>query len=68
MHGTLGAMLRKASTQGLDWVLQLPFALFALRASPNRDSLTSLFTADRLEPHLICYTLGGWMMRALGLR
>ena len=38
MHGTLGPMLTKASQMGLDWVGQLPFALFALRSAPNRDS------------------------------
>ena len=32
MHGTLGAMLTKASSVGMDWVGQLPFALFALRS------------------------------------
>ena len=43
MHGTLGAMLTKAASQGLEWVGQVPFALFALRAAPNRDSLFSPF-------------------------
>ena len=43
MHGTLGAMLTKAASQGLDWVGQVPFALFALRAAPNRDSQFSPF-------------------------
>ena len=43
MHGTLGAMLNKASNQGLDWVGQVPFALFALRSAPNRDSGFSPF-------------------------
>ena len=43
MHGTLGAMLTKAASEGLDWVGQVPFALFALRAAPNRDSLFSPF-------------------------
>ena len=43
MHGTLGAMLTKAAQEGLDWVGQIPFALFALRAAPNRDSLFSPF-------------------------
>ena len=38
MHGTLKPMLTKASQLGLDWVGQLPFALFALRSAPNRDS------------------------------
>ena len=38
MHGTLGPMLTKASQMGLDWVGQLPFALFALRSAPNKDS------------------------------
>jgi len=35
MHRTLGAKLRKAASQGFDWVLQLPFAMFMLRASPS---------------------------------
>ena len=43
MHGTLGAMLTKAASEGLDWVGQIPFALFALRAAPNRDSQFSPF-------------------------
>ena len=41
MHGTLVPMLSKASAEGLDWVGQVPFALFALRSAPNRDSLFS---------------------------
>ena len=43
LHGTLVPMLTKASTQGLDWVGQVPFALFALRSAPNRDTLYSPF-------------------------
>ena len=43
MHGTLGAMLTKASALGLDWVGQLPFAMFALRSAPNRDTHFSPF-------------------------
>ena len=43
MHGTLGPMLTKAASEGLDWVGQIPFALFALRSAPNRDSLFSPF-------------------------
>ena len=43
MHGTLGAMLTKASSVGLDWVGQVPFALFALRSTPNRDTHFSPF-------------------------
>ena len=43
MHGTLGAMLTKASAKGLDWVAQVPFALFALRSAPNRDTHFSPF-------------------------
>ena len=43
MHGTLGAMLTKAAALGLDWVGQVPFALFALRSSPNRDTQFSPF-------------------------
>ena len=38
MHGTLGPMLTKSSQMGLDWVEQLPFALFALRSAPNKDT------------------------------
>ena len=41
MHGTLVPMLTKASQLGLDWVEQLPFALFALRSAPNRDTAFS---------------------------
>ena len=43
MHGTLGAMLTKAAKEGQDWVGQVPFALFALRAAPNRDTQFSPF-------------------------
>ena len=43
MHSTLGAMLTKAASQGLDWVGQIPFALLALRSAPNRDSGFSPF-------------------------
>ena len=41
MHGTLVPMLTKAHQLGLDWVEQLPFALFALRSAPNRDTAFS---------------------------
>ena len=43
MHGTLGSMLMKATSLGMDWVGQVPFALFALRSSPNRDTGFSPF-------------------------
>ena len=43
MHGTLGSMLTKATSLGLDWVSQIPFALFALRSNPNRDTGFSPF-------------------------
>ena len=43
MHGTLGSMLTKAVSLGQDWVGQVPFALFALRSSPNRDTGFSPF-------------------------
>ena len=43
MHGTLGAMLTKAAKAGQDWVGQIPFALFALRSAPNRDTQFSPF-------------------------
>lgn len=41
MHRTLGSMLRKATDKGLDWAQQVPFAMFALRAAPNRDTQLS---------------------------
>ena len=37
MHSTLEAMLTNASSQGVSWVQQLLFALFALRQMPNRE-------------------------------
>ena len=43
MHGTLNSMLTKASSLGLDWVKQIPFALFAMRCAPNRDTGLSPF-------------------------
>ena len=43
MHGPLCAMLTKAAREGHDWVGQVPFALFALRAAPNRDTGFSPF-------------------------
>ena len=43
MHGPLCAMLKKAVREGHDWVSQVPFALFALRAAPNRDTDFSPF-------------------------
>ena len=47
MHGTLVPMLTKASRSGLDWVEQIPFALFALRSAPNRDT--------RFSPYQLVY-------------
>ena len=35
-HGTLESILGKAHVKGLDWVKQLPCALFALRQAPSR--------------------------------
>ena len=43
MHKTLNSVLRKCAAEGKDWVAQLPFALFALRAAPNRDTHFSPF-------------------------
>ena len=43
MHSTLEGMLTKAHQQGMDWALQNPFALFARRQLPNRDTLLSPF-------------------------
>ncbi len=36
-------MLTKAHARKLDWALQIPFALFALRQMPHRDTLLSPF-------------------------
>lgn len=36
-HGTLKPMLAKAVSNGMDWSLFLPLALFAIRQVPNRD-------------------------------
>ena len=41
MHKTLGSVLRKCASEGKDWVVQLPFVMFTLRAAPNRDTLFS---------------------------
>ncbi len=38
MHSTLVGMLRKAVAVGLDWVDQIPFALFALRQMPCKST------------------------------
>ena len=35
MHGTLVPMLRKAVATGLDWVSQIPLALYAMRLAPH---------------------------------
>ena len=43
MHSTLNSMLTKAKSQNLDWVSQIPFALFAMRMAPNRDTGLSPF-------------------------
>ena len=43
MHGTLKSMLNKAASQKLDWVGQIPFVMFALRAAPNRETGFSPF-------------------------
>ena len=43
MHNTLEAILRKCASQGIDWVAQLLFAMYALRSTPNRDTLLSPF-------------------------
>ena len=43
MHSTLEGMLTKDHTQGMDWAFQIPFALFALRQMPHRDTLLSPF-------------------------
>ena len=41
IHKPLGAILRKCASQGRDWAAQLPFTMFALRSTPNRDTLLS---------------------------
>jgi len=38
MHSTLGAMLAKSKSLGIDWVEQLPLALAALRQCPFRST------------------------------
>lgn len=43
MHGMLKGILKKAVELGLDWVLQLPFAMFALRQAPHKGSGLSPF-------------------------
>ena len=43
MHGTLGAMLTKAAALGVDWVGQVPFALFALRSGIPSSAPSSLY-------------------------
>ena len=43
MHGTLEPMLQKAAEVEGNWLAQLPYALFALRALPHRDTLLSPF-------------------------
>ena len=43
LHRILGAMLRKACASKLDWAAQVPFAMFVLRAAPNRDTGLSLY-------------------------
>ena len=43
LHATFEAMLRKATALGLDWVRQLPFAIFAIRQAPNRSTGFSPF-------------------------
>ena len=59
MHGTLGTMLTKAAASGLDWVGQVPFALFALRSSPNRDTHFSPFLDTVFGHPRISYIRGG---------
>ena len=36
MHASLESMLRKTHALGLNWVSQIPFALFAMRQAPSR--------------------------------
>ena len=38
LHGSLLPMLRKTTRKGLEWHLQLKYALFALRVTPNRST------------------------------
>ena len=66
MHQTLGSVLRKASCQGLDWVQQLPFALFALRSAPNRDTLFSPYELvyGRQARTLLDILCVGWVEKA----
>ena len=43
LHGTLESVLGKAHVKGLDWVKKLPYALFALRHAPDRDTHLSSY-------------------------
>ena len=43
MHGTLVPMLRKTMANKLDWVKQVPLALYAMRLAPHTDTGVSPF-------------------------
>ena len=43
LYATPEAMLGKAMSNGLDWVKQIPFVMFALRQAPNRTTGFSPF-------------------------
>ena len=63
MHSTLEGMLTKAHSRDMDWAQQIPFALFALRRLPNRDTLLSPFELVfgrnvRTPLELLCH---GWV-------
>ncbi len=65
MHATLESMLRKAHAQGLDWVGQIPFALFALRQMPCRSTGFSpyelIYGKNMRTPLDLLYS--GWKLR-----
>ena len=50
-HGTLKPMLTKAASKKLDWVGQIPFALFALRIEKQGFHHMSWYLDDRLGLH-----------------
>ena len=64
MHGTLGAMLTKAASEGLDcWVAQVPFALFAPQTGIHTSWHSSWYMDTRSEHHWTSYTRGGQKCR-----
>ena len=55
LHGSLLPMLRKTTRKRLEWHLQLKYALFALRITPNRS--TGFPLAEIAFGHNLCSPL-----------